>query len=64
MTIFKPVHGSELRLKRNIESFFEQDYPQFEIIIGAREADDPGLRIAEEVLQRYVHVKSRVVISI
>jgi ceramide glucosyltransferase len=63
VTIFKPVHGSELRLKRNLESFFEQDYPQFEIIIGAREADDPGLRIAEEVLQRYVHVKSRVVIS-
>ena len=63
VTIFKPVHGSELRLKRNIESFFEQDYPQFEIIIGAREADDPGLRIAEEVLERYVQVKSRVVIS-
>ena len=63
VTIFKPVHGSELRLKRNIESFFEQDYPQFEIIIGAREADDPGLRIAEEVLQRYVQVKSRIVIS-
>jgi ceramide glucosyltransferase len=63
VTIFKPLHGAELRLEQNIESFFQQDYPQFEIVIGARDARDPGLRIAEKVRQRYPQVKSRIVIS-
>jgi ceramide glucosyltransferase len=63
VTIFKPVHGSELRLEQNIESFFQQDYPEFEIIIGARDGNDPALGVAENVRQRYPQVKSRIVIS-
>jgi ceramide glucosyltransferase len=63
VTIFKPLHGNELRLEQNIESFFQQDYPDFEIVIGARDARDPGLQLAEKVRQRYPQVKSRIVIS-
>ena len=61
VTIFKPVHGMEARLEENLESFFRQDYPSFEIILGARESDDPGLQLAEKVRQRYPQVKSRIV---
>jgi ceramide glucosyltransferase len=63
VTIFKPVHGMEARLEENLESFFQQDYPDFEIIIGARSADDPALALAERLRQRYPHIKSRIVIS-
>ena len=63
VTIFKPVHGMEARLEENLESFFQQDYPDFEIIIGARCADDPGLILAEKVGRRFPHVKSRIVTS-
>jgi ceramide glucosyltransferase len=63
VTIFKPVHGMEARLEQNLQSFFQQDYPDFEIIIGARSADDPALALAERLRQRYPHVKSRIVIS-
>ena len=63
VTILKPVHGMEERLKQNLESFFQQDYPNFEIIIGARSADDPAVTLAEELQLRYPQVKSRVVIS-
>jgi len=63
VSIFKPVHGMEARLEENLESFFQQDYPAFEIILGAREASDAGLQVAEKVRQRYPQVKSRVVVS-
>ena len=40
VSILKPVHGNEAQLKENLESFFLQDYPQFEILFAADEADD------------------------
>ena len=63
VTILKPVHGMEPRLRENLASFFLQDYPDYEIILGAREADNAALLAAEEVRQRHPQVKCRVVIS-
>jgi ceramide glucosyltransferase len=63
VTIFKPVHGTEERLEQNLESFFQQDYPDYEIIIGARSEDDPAILLAEKIRRRYPQRKSRIVIS-
>jgi ceramide glucosyltransferase len=63
VTIFKPVHGMEERLQQNLASFFEQDYPDYEIIIGARSADDPAIVLAGELQRQYPNVKSRIVTS-
>ena len=63
VTILKPMHGMEERLEQNLESFFQQDYPDFEIILGARSADDPALALADQLRLRYPQVKSCIVIS-
>ena len=63
VTIFKPVHGMEERLAENLESFFEQNYPEYEIIVGARSNDDPGIQLARTIAERHPKVKSRIVIS-
>ncbi len=63
VTVFKPVHGMEAQLEKNLESFFQQDYPAFEVILGARDANDAGLQVAEKVRQRHPRVKSRIVVS-
>jgi Glycosyltransferases, probably involved in cell wall biogenesis len=63
VTILKPVHGMEPRLAENLESFFRQDYPNFEIVFGAREAGNAALKVAQEVCSRHPKVKSRIVIS-
>jgi len=63
VTILKPVHGMELRLEENLESFFQQDYPDYEIIIGARDADNPALLLAEKVCKRYPLVRSHIVVT-
>ncbi len=63
VTIFKPVHGMEERLEQNLESFFQQDYPGYEIIVGARSVADPAVATAEQLRRRYTEVKCRIVIS-
>ena len=42
VTVLKPVHGAELRLEQCLESFFQQRYPEFELIFGGRHRDDPA----------------------
>ncbi len=63
VTVLKPVHGMEPKLRENLERFFQQDYPDFEIMFGARAADDAALQVAEELQRRYPKVKSRIVLS-
>jgi ceramide glucosyltransferase len=63
VTIFKPVHGMEEQLAADLESFFQQDYPDYEVIFGVRDMDNPAARIAEGVRSRYPHIPSRVIVS-
>ena len=63
VAILKPVHGMEPELADNLESFFQQDYPDFEILIGARDPDNAALAVARQVCGRHPEVKSRIVIS-
>ena len=63
VAIFKPVHGMEEQLTANLESFFQQDYPDYEVIFGARDASNPAVKIAEEVRARYPNVPSRIILS-
>ncbi len=63
VSIFKPLHGDEPRLEENLESFFLQDYPAFELVFGCRTADDPALTVVERLCARYPQVAARVVLS-
>src|SRR5580658_2785211 len=63
VTILKPVHGMEPRLEENLESFFRQDYPEFEIIFGARNGEDQSLDVIAKLRAKYPNVRTRVVIS-
>src|SRR5262249_35186820 len=63
VTISKPAHGMEEKLAANLESFFQQDYPDYEVVFGVRESTNPAAKIAEEVRAKYPNVPSRVVVS-
>lgn len=63
VAILKPIHGMEEQLEKNLESFFAQDYPDYEIIFGARDAENPALAVAERVRARFPNVRSRVILS-
>ena len=53
LTLLKPVHGAEPGLEAHLATFFEQDYPEYEILFCARSADDAGLETARRVAARY-----------
>jgi ceramide glucosyltransferase len=63
VSLLKPLHGSEPELASHLQSFFEQDYPDFEIIFCARSDQDEGLEIARRVAARYPKVRSRFLCS-
>jgi ceramide glucosyltransferase len=63
VSILKPVHGAETRLKENVESFFRQDYPQYEILFAADEENDAALPIIREVAARYPNIECTILVT-
>ncbi len=63
VTMMKPLCGLEPGLEANLETFFLQDYPQYEILFGTRNDRDPALDIVRRLCQRHPQVNVRIVYS-
>jgi ceramide glucosyltransferase len=63
VSVLKPLHGMEARLTENLESFFLQDYPDFEILFAADEADDAALGVVRGLMAKYPRVRCRIVVN-
>src|SRR5579872_787125 len=63
VSILKPVHGLEAQLKQNIESFFRQDYPTYEILFAADEPNDAALDVVREISSRYPNIPVRILVT-
>lgn len=61
VSVLKPLHGTEDGLERNLETFFEQDYPEFELLFCARHEEDTGLQLARSVGRRFPNVDAKYV---
>src|SRR5262249_39602519 len=61
VTILKPVHGAEPRLRENLETFFRQDYPKFEIVFGARDPSNEAVAVVENLRRKYPQIDARIV---
>lgn len=53
VTVFKPVRGAESNLALNLRSFCEQDYPEFQILFGVRDPNDPAIPIVEALVREF-----------
>jgi ceramide glucosyltransferase len=63
VSLLKPVHGLEARLKENIESFFRLDYPEYEILFAADTEHNTALGVVREVCARYPQIRTRVLVT-
>ena len=62
VSVLKPLCGNDAELERNLESFFEQDHPQLELVFGVVSANDPALAVVERVRMRYPGVPCQIVV--
>ena len=47
VTLLKPLHGLEPRLRENLAGFLDQDWPApIQVVAGANRSDDPALAVA------------------
>ncbi len=58
-SVLKPLAGTEPGLAENIDSFFDLEYPDFEVLFAARQADDPALELARSRAARHPGVRSK-----
>ncbi|HLY40416.1 MAG TPA: glycosyltransferase [Terracidiphilus sp.] len=59
VTLLKPLHGAEPGLTEHLATFFDQDYPEYEILFCARTSDDAGLEIARQVAKQFPAIPAR-----
>src|SRR5579864_8235473 len=63
VSILKPLAGLDLDLESNLRTFFEQDYPSFEILFAVREPGDPAVAVVEKLRHEYPNVPSQLLIT-
>lgn len=63
ISILKPLSGLDLGLESNLRTFFEQDYPAFEILFAVRKESDPAVQVVSRLQKEYSRVTSRLVFT-
>src|SRR5438128_1623700 len=63
ISILKPLAGLDLGLESNLRTFFEQDYPDFEILFAVREAGDPAVEVVRKLQREFPAVSSQLLIT-
>lgn len=63
VSLLKPLHGMEPRLRENLETFFQQNYPDYEILFAADEPDDAALTVVRELAAKYPEVRSKIIVN-
>ncbi len=63
ISILKPLSGVDEGLEENLRSFFEQDYPSFEILFAVRSPEDPARGVVERLQSKYHGVPTRLIVT-
>ena len=63
VSILKPLAGLDLDLESNLRTFFEQDYPAFEILFAVSLPTDPAIAVVEKLQREYARVPTRLLIT-
>ncbi|MGI0483330.1 bacteriohopanetetrol glucosamine biosynthesis glycosyltransferase HpnI [Geminocystis sp. CENA526] len=53
ISILKPLWGLETNLEKNLTSFINQDYPDYQIVFCVRDKDDPVILLVEKLIAKY-----------
>jgi ceramide glucosyltransferase len=63
ISVLKPLSGVDLGLEDNLRTFFQQKYPEYEILLAVRSPEDPAIAVAERVRAAFPSVPSRLIVT-
>lgn len=63
ISILKPLAGADEGLEAGLRSYFEQDYPAFEILLAVHTAADPAVEIVRRLQARFPRIPSRLLVT-
>ena len=63
ISVFKPLKGVDEDLERNLRTFFQLDYPKFELIFGVEDSTDPAISIVKKLCREFPQCQTRLVID-
>src|SRR5262245_27990240 len=63
ISLLKPISGATPGLENNLESFFLQDYPEFEILFAVRTEGDPAVATIEQLMKQHPTIPCRLAVT-
>ncbi len=63
ISILKPLSGLDEGLEANLRSFFEQDYPVFELLFAVCDEWDPAAPLVSQLMAEYPSVHARLLLT-
>jgi len=63
VTVLKPLHGAEPGLAENLRSFANQNYSDFQLLLGVRDRTDGALPVARALIDERPHCDIELVID-
>jgi ceramide glucosyltransferase len=63
VTIFKPLKGLDEELELNLKSFFELDYPCYQLLFCVAEANDPAIEVVQQLQREFPDHDSRLIVG-
>jgi ceramide glucosyltransferase len=63
LSVLRPLSGAADNTEANLRSLFEQQYPEFEILLSIHDEADPAALIARRVMAAYPHIPSRLIVA-
>ena len=63
VTLYKPLCGAEYGMKENLLSFCRQDYPDYQVVFGVSDAEDPAISVVRSVISACPDVDAELVLD-
>ncbi len=63
ISILKPVCGLSDQLYKNLASFCQQDYPNYQLIFGVQDQQDPSIKVVKQLMDDFPDLNMRLIVN-